>query len=395
MHASLAELLENLKPGLLWVTGDGVVRYANAVAGARTGLAAGRKLFDPDLARAVTAAISGRVPRVVSSVGTAAAGVGLLPELRCRVIPGLANDDAFVLVAPEPGSDDGAGFDNLMQAIRAEVRDPLRAAKAALSLVESQGQAGLEKRALIDNLDQLLGVVERLVELAGLWDSGALLANDRIELWPLLQKAWGEVEPLALQRGVKVRFRAQTEASGLATLYGSEKWLGRVFQECLESAVRSTPRGALLDIEHRQLGPRAVVAFRDCGVFAARNPRAGAVDMPHHPGADKLASARGAKPQMAAQDLIGFRLCQHIVSLHGGQLSEEDEDGQRTFMVELPTGAPHRQEHTELDIAQAQVYARDLAALMTRSRQRQANERQANERQASDRSGAPTAAAQL
>ena len=28
MHASLAELLENLKPGLLWVTRDGVVRYA-------------------------------------------------------------------------------------------------------------------------------------------------------------------------------------------------------------------------------------------------------------------------------------------------------------------------------------------------------------------------------
>ncbi len=381
MHASLAELLENLKPGLLWVTRDGVVRYANAVAGARTGLATGRKLFDPDLARAVAAAISGRVPRVVSAVGPAAAGAGLLPELHCRVIPGLANDDAFVLVAPEPGSDDGAGFDNLMQAIRAEVRDPLRAAKAALSLVESQGQAGLEQRALIDNLDQLLSVVERLVELAGLWDSGALLANDRIELWPLLQKAWGEVEPLALQRGVKVRFRAQTEASGLATLYGSEKWLGRVFQECLESAVRSTPRGALLDIEHRQLGPRAVVAFRDCGVFAARSPRAGSVDMPHQAGAAKQAS----KPQMGAQDLIGFRLCQHIVSLHGGQLREEDEDGQRIFMVELPTGAPHRQEHAELDIAQAQVYARDLAALMTRSRKRQASER----------SAAPTAPAAL
>ena len=38
--------------------------------------------------------------------------------------------------------------------------------------------------------------------------------------------------------------------------------------------------------------------------------------------------------------------------------------------VELPIGAPHRQEHTELDIAQAQIYARDLAALMTRSRKR-------------------------
>jgi hypothetical protein len=40
-HApSLAEPLENLKSGLLWVARDDEVRYANADAGARTGLAA-------------------------------------------------------------------------------------------------------------------------------------------------------------------------------------------------------------------------------------------------------------------------------------------------------------------------------------------------------------------
>jgi hypothetical protein len=69
MHASLAELLENLKPGLLWVARDGTVRYANGEGTARTGLATGRKLYDPDLMRAVTAAIVGRVPRQVAAVG--------------------------------------------------------------------------------------------------------------------------------------------------------------------------------------------------------------------------------------------------------------------------------------------------------------------------------------
>ena len=39
MHSTLAELLENLKPGLLWVSRDGLVRYANGDAGVRTGLA--------------------------------------------------------------------------------------------------------------------------------------------------------------------------------------------------------------------------------------------------------------------------------------------------------------------------------------------------------------------
>ena len=38
MHATLAELLEDLKSGLLWVNRDGVVRYANGDASTRTGL---------------------------------------------------------------------------------------------------------------------------------------------------------------------------------------------------------------------------------------------------------------------------------------------------------------------------------------------------------------------
>lgn len=140
------------------------------------------------------------------SVGTHAASGDTPSELKCCAIPGVAADDAFVLVQPEPGSDNGAGFDRLMQDIRTEVREPL-------------------------------------------------LADDRIELLRLLQKAWAEVDPPALQRGVKLRLCAQTEASRLATPCGSEKWLSRVFQECQESAVRGTRRDGLLDIEHRQLGP--------------------------------------------------------------------------------------------------------------------------------------------
>ncbi len=368
MHASLAELLENLKPGLLWVTRDGVVRYANAEAANRTGLATGRRLYDPDLVRAVAAAVTGRVPRAVSAAGAPQAGV---PggELKCRVIPGLSSDDAFVLIAADPSRDQGAGFDNLMEAIRADLRDPLREARAALSLVEERGALEPEQHALNDSLGQLLTVVERLVELATLWSSDSLLANDRIELWPLLQRVWGEVEPLALQRNVKVRFRAQTETAGLATLYGSERWLGRVFQECLEAAVRSTRAGGLLDIEHRQLGPRAVVVFRDSGVFAGRDTRQGGVEL-----ASSRPAARSAErvvaPTMHAREQIGLKLCQHIVGLHGGQLREEEEDGLRNFVIDLPTGAPHRNDTTALDIAQAQQYAKDLAALMTRQRRK-------------------------
>jgi PAS domain-containing protein len=361
MHASLAELLENLKPGLLWVARDGTVRYANGEGTARTGLATGRKLYDPDLMRAVSAAIVGRVPRQVAAVGVRDPEKGTSQELRCRVIPGLASDDAFVLIGHDVTHDDGVGYDNLMQVIRADVRDPLRDAQAALALWESQGTGGPELATMADSMDALLGVVDRLVDLASIWDSSALLATDRIELWPLLQHAWSGVEPLAVQRSVKVRFRAQTEAGALATLYGSEHWLGRVFEECLEAAVRSARHGATLEIEHRQMGPRAMVIFRDCGVFVARDVRDSGMMLSRN-------SKAGPRSGLSARDQIGLKLCRHIVSLHGGQLREEEEDGVRNFLIELPTGAPHRNDQSQLDVAQAQRYATDLAALMSRAR---------------------------
>ncbi len=357
MHSSLTELLENLKSGLLWVQRDGVVRYANADAAGRTGLAIGRKVYDPDLAQAVAATVAGQEARLVTAVGPSSAQGSRLNELKCRVIPGLARDDAFVLIGADTSAATGSSFDNLMQVIRADLAEPLREAGNALQLARGH-QGGHEIDPLLDGVQEMMRVLDRLVDLAQLWGNGALVANDRIELWPLLQSVWSETEPLAISRSIKVRFRAQTEADSLATLYGSEHWLRRVFLECLESAVRSSVRGATLEIEHRQMGPRALIVFRDCGMFA---PRAG-IDMP-----------RGSKapmptPRPSARDQIGLKLCQHIISLHGGELREEQDGGERNFLVELPTGAPHHAENAGMDMAQAQQYAKDLAALMARAR---------------------------
>ena len=82
--------------------------------------------------------------------------------------------------------------------------------------------------------------------------------------------------------------------------------------------------------------------------------------------------APAAKPMLAAREQIGLKLCQHIVALHGGQLREEEEDGLRNFLIDLPTGAPHRADEAAIDVAQAQQYARDLSALMTRARRKNA-----------------------
>jgi hypothetical protein len=367
MHASLSELLDNLQHGLLWVTREGVVRHANTQAGRRTGLSAGRRLFDPDLSKVVSEVVSMQTPKSVTAVGVAPQPGRAPAELPCRVIPGLARDDAFVLITGDVDSEAGIGFSNLMQVIRSDLRDPLRAAQTSLSLARNQ-RDGAAVDTLLDQVEGLTRTLDKLVDLASIWGSQSLMASDRIELWPLLQRVWSEVEPLAVERGVKARFQAQGDVASLATLYGSESWLSRVFQECLESAVRSTPKDGTLEIEHRQMGPRALIVFRDCGVFAPKAPGALAMGS----GAKSPLDA-AALPKRAAREEIGFHLCQHIVALHGGALREEEDDGIHNFLIDLPTGAPHHADNGQLDIAQAQQYARDLAALMARARHRKQN----------------------
>ncbi|NDY91976.1 HAMP domain-containing histidine kinase [Ideonella livida] len=380
MNASLSELLENLRQGLLWVGKDGLVRHLNSQAGQLTGLAVGRRVFDPDLARTIAEVVSRQAPKLVNSVGVAAVAGQAPLELACRVIPGLTKDDAFVLIrGGEDDAEGGAAFDNLMMVIKEDLRDPLREAQLSLGVAVDQGDR-VAMATLADRLESTLRTLDKLVDLASIWGSEALLSTDRIELWPLLQKVWGEVEPLALDRGITARFRAQGGVQSLSTLYGSEMWLGRVFRECLESAVRGAPKGAQLEIEHRQMGPRALIIFRDCGVFARKPVDAvpmGAAPVAAaaaRPGAPRPAATPPAAPapRRHAREEIGLKLCQHIIALHGGQLREEDEDGLRNFLIDLPTGAPFRTDTSQLDIAQAQQYAKDLAALMARSRKRAA-----------------------
>ncbi len=356
MHATLAELLENVKAGLVWTGADGLVRFVNQEAARSTGLAVGRRLYDPDMARAVRHTVAMREVSNLVLVGLPSQSGQSAQELSCRVIPGLAQDDCFVLISPDAKKDPNAALQDLMAVIRSDLKEPLNDAQQALALAQASGDTHA-MNALNDRIQPLLDTMSRLLDLASVWGHGALFANDRIALWPLLQTVWGEVEPLAMARSIKVRFLGQQEGQRV-TMYGSEQWLKRVLTECLESAVRGSRRGAVLEIEHRQMGPRALIVFRDSGVFShargSAQPSAQTAPAGHDP--------------LAARDHIGLKLCQHVVALHGGRLREEQEGDSHHFLIDLPTGAPHHAVDAHLDMEQAQQYARDLAALMARSR---------------------------
>jgi signal transduction histidine kinase len=345
MHGALTELLEHLDAGWLWIGADGVVRQANRQGSRMTGLLAGQRIVDPELLQAVRATALVRAERRLQTKRPNAGDGPMV--LDCRVTPGPDGDDAYVLTQGLNEPDGTSRVDTLMRAVRQDLRDPLRATTAALGLLQqaaaSPDGTALELEALLDRVGALLHVAEQLVDLAALWQGGSLPANDRIELWSLLQQVWCEVEPLAMDRRVRVRFTTDVTSRELATLYGNERWIRRVFIECLQGAIRQAAPGGEIEVAHLQSGPKAGIVLHDCALFAA---------------ADGLPRA----------DAIGEQLCRHVLALHGGRLREDIEGERRHLVIELPTGAPHHSDESQLAIAQAQHYARDLAELMQRKR---------------------------
>ena len=98
MHATLSELLENLQPGMLWVSRDGLVRFSNAQAAAKMRLNSGSRLQEPTLINAVNGTVIEQTSRTVTICGQPTGPGEPVPELRCKVLPGLSRDDAMVLV---------------------------------------------------------------------------------------------------------------------------------------------------------------------------------------------------------------------------------------------------------------------------------------------------------
>lgn len=353
MHPTLHTVFDLLGPGLLWLEPGDSVRFCNRQAADWTGLRPGSRTLPPPLRDALARMRAGRKP--VSLTLTWAGS----PDrcFACRALPGLAGDDAVVLLEAEGGVPADGGLETLLTLIRSDLAAPLDVLNRALQQ-EADRDAGLASADLLAMTRGLLSDFERLLDLAQVFGNHAIHPTERIELGPLLDRVWAAVEPLARARGLTIRVGGMVDGQELATVYGNAALLERVVVECLESVLRGASARGTVDVTVRQLGPRVLIAFRDCGLFAARRTDLKALALERRP-----PPPHGVR----LRDTIGLQLCQRIVALHGGTLREDPGDDGHDFLIDLPTGAPAHDTGTSLDAQQAARYARDLADLLGRA----------------------------
>jgi hypothetical protein len=269
-------------------------------------------------------------------------------------------DIAFVIQqAPVTNAPESTvmGLVDIIALLRDEIDPPLKQLSSALSNLPESPE-GTKLEVVAEALNQRLRRLGDLVEVFG---DDVLVTTDRIELSAVVQSVCSELEPRALLK--KVHFEIAFPNEALPPLYGNATLIRRAFYECLDNAITnsrkevSSKQDLVVNISYKLTGEHVLIAVRNMGAMPEelKGIETRELFARSTPGAPNEAKGR-----------LGLPLVQRIVGLHGGnmRMSAQGDDEVRVLM-EFPTGAPQRGQ-TQLDVAQAQRYASDLAQLMSR-----------------------------
>lgn len=362
---SVYALFDAMPAPLLTFAVSGLVTYANPAAKQHPGRPVDTMSGNPIIKSLVAAATLGKVKLPYSAKIELAEG----HRIEGHFMSGPAGlDIAFVgmndttgaaHIGPAPGH---MKLKQVMELLRDELTPPMHLLQRQLqTLPAGSGTSGIELAT--QSLGQRL---MRLADLIEVFGNEILELNDRVEPLGLMRKLCKDLSGRAEKMGV--RFEIIEPAQTLPPIYGNQKLLERAFHECLENAPihsrKEISSGQQLAVEIRFTlsGEHVLLSVRNRGVSKLKVGGQDALRPFVTPGSNT--------EQPVAR--LGLPLLQRIVSLHGGQLrmGSVDEDMVQVLM-EFPTGAPMRGQ-SNLDITQAQRYAKDLAELMSRRKKEKA-----------------------
>jgi signal transduction histidine kinase len=368
MNPMMRRLFQTLRDGLMIVSRDGVLRYANEQAGRLVPCTVGQAVANPVIARRVAAVEAGHLV-LPHSERLVLEGGGRLDadtvELHLMASP-VGSDCVVVLHNQSERQFFETAVNNLGRMVDRECRQPLEEFLAHAAEVLAQLEDGAQADAARMQLaiartrasgETLVGLFAKLAALAQLSNGAALQADERIVVQDWLGTVVDAMRPRAADQAVGLAL--ERVAADVPALYGSRLWLARALQECLENAIRhGAPRSEVL-VDVSAGGGFVRIRVRNLGLAGVPAHLRGRLMQPLYRGAAAVSSGL---PGLG----LGLPLVQQIVQLHGGNFSlREDLDGLVEATVELPAGAPAAAPGTN-DLAQAQRYARDLARLIER-----------------------------
>ena len=381
MNKQMATFFDSLGDGIALVDKEGLVIYANATGLRMFKAIPGQPFPDPRVVRTVRDVAEG----IVLPPAKVPLGEGSLDQARIASISPLPLPNTYAVSIQDQESKAfyETTLTNFHEYINIELAAPIqrfgRMANDYIARLKDGAAPDPEIKYLAEDGSLIGSRLGRIRLMAELFRSAPLVADERLEFTSMITAALDAESEMLTAQEIEVYLEGFKDE--LPPVYGSHAWLTQAFRELISNAARHATAKSRLEISVHCTGAHVVLSFRNHGQFAAQHLKSRFIYVPFNQVTQRVKEKRmPAKaivgkqrdPQSAARGAgIGLAICQQIVQLHGGHLRvmEGNADEMVEFAVELATGAPAR-DTAQLDIAQAQRYARDMATLMSTVRRK-------------------------
>ncbi len=374
MNQSMRKLFDSLRDGVVIVSAEGLVRYANQAAVQGLSPIPGKLLPSESIRHQVRAAWQGYVKLPLTLEVDAPNQNREVDRLRVTLMQSPVGED-YVVVMHNVTE---AQFyehtvNNLAEILNQELNVPFQA--LARSLEELMGQLGaapnegtvsltppIDPEEFHSQAEKVIatgaGVIQRLNQLVLMSETfshSPMLEKDRIVPRDLVSEVLLLAKPALAARRIRVSMVGVDD--NLPGLYGSRRWLPRALAEHVQHMAANAKNDADLLLTVKGGGNFIIFHFNNCGRGIPAHLKERAF-LPFH---------KGSESQDVAGLGLGLALCKRVVDLHKGHIRFVENDGEISeLIIELPAGGMAQEQDTAA-IEQAQRYAQDLARLMQRA----------------------------
>ena len=210
-----------------------------------------------------------------------------------------------------------------------ELKTPLASMKILVDALLSQPDASRElyEEFLGDishEIDRLNYVINDLLTLVRMDDSGAESRFVPIQLMDLIDRVYHMLQPLASKQGITLEYETED-----LRVNGDQTKLQQAFSNLIDNAIKYSPEDTVIKIKLYKKGKNAVVDITDQGIGISEADQAHIFDRFYR--VDK-ARSRGS-----GGTGLGLSIVDNIIKQHGGTISVKSALGEgSTFTVELP-----------------------------------------------------------
>lgn len=224
---------------------------------------------------------------------------------------------------------------NLVMYLAHDIRTPLTSVIGYLSLLEEAPDMPKEQKAkyvhiTLEKANRLEQLINEFFEITRYNIQQIVLEKEKIDLYYMLLQMIEEFYPVLEEKGNKVVLHSDENV----TVSGDPVKLARVFNNILKNAVAYSYPNTRIEILVQEIpvteeaSGKTVIRFQNQGKTIPKEKLTAVFDKFY-----RLDEARTSDTGGAG---LGLAIAKEIVTIHGGRIFAESENGQITFQVELP-----------------------------------------------------------